>query len=120
MFAGSVFFLPGKELKPFTVWKADDSTRETANGRVLNNGYAETATFKGILAQAKPAEIERWKQLGHPVTHKIIQQGVCGTKITAGDVLECDGRRFFVQTEPYNPGGINEWTIYYCDDRSDT
>ncbi len=117
MFAGSVFHIPGQELREFTVLTPE--TRSTDNGRELTNGYKIIGKIKGILAEAKPAEIERWNQLGHPVTHKIIRQGVCDTAIAPGDVLECGGRRFYVQAAPYNPGGINKWTIYYCDERSD-
>lgn len=117
MFAGSVFHTPGQELREFTVLTPD--TRTTANGREIGNGYKEIGKIKGILAEAKPAEIERWRQLQHPITHKIIQQGVFGGKIKAGDVLELNGRRFYLQAQPHNPGGIDRWTIYYCDERSD-
>lgn len=116
MFAGSPFFTPGQELREFAVLEPD--TRSTGNGREINNGYSMLGKIKGILAEAKPAEIERWRQLGHPVTHKIIQQGTF-PNIKAGCVLELDQRRFYIQAQPYNPGGINHWTIYYCEERSD-
>lgn len=116
MFAGSVFLTPGQELREFDVLKPD--MRSTANGRAVNNGYNVVGKIKGILAEAKPAETERWRQLGHPVTHKVIQQGAFAD-IKAGDVLELDGRRFYLQAQPHDPGGLNRWTIYYCEERSD-
>lgn len=116
MFAGSIFFTLGQELREFSVLKPD--TRSTENGREINNDYKATGKFKGILAEAKPTEIERWRQLGHPVTHKVIQQGTFAG-ISAGDVLELGQRRFYIQAQPYDPGGISHWTIYYCEERND-
>ncbi len=119
MFAGSVFHIPGQELREFTVLTPE--TRSTDNGREITNGYKVIGKIKGILAEAKPTEIERWRQLEHPITHKVIQQGVFDAEIKAGDVLELDnGRRFYLQAQPHNPGDINRWTIYYCDERCDT
>ncbi len=117
MFGQGVFFVSGKELREFTVSRAD--TRETENGRVINSSYTPVCVIKGILAAAKPEEKERWRQLQHPITHKIIQQGISAVKIKAGYVLECEGRKFYVRAEPYNIGGLNYWTIYYCEERSD-
>ena len=53
------------------------------------------------------------------MTHKIIQQGTAAFEIKPGDSLMHGERRYIVQTAPYNPGGLNHWTIYYCDERSD-
>ena len=116
MFSGSVFLTPGQELREFAVLAP--TTRSTANGREIINGYKTIGKLKGILAEAKPTEVERWRQLGHPVTHKVIQQGIF-PDIKAGYVLELDERRFYLQAQPHNPGGLNHWTIYYCEERSE-
>lgn len=118
MFAGNFIFVPGQELRDFTILEPD--TRTTDNGREVNNGFKEVGKIKGILAEAKPTEIERWRQLEHPITHKIIQRGNSPVKIEAGYALEYAGRRFYVQAQPHNPGDLNQWTIYYCEERSDT
>lgn len=117
MFTGMVSLLPGQELRVFTVYR--DGERRTPGGRVVMNGEAAVGEIKAVLAAAKPEEIERWRQLEHPVTHKIIQQGVPPFEIRPGDSIRHGSRRYIVQTAPYNPGGINHWTIYYCDERSD-
>lgn len=118
MFTGAINFLPGQELRPFTIYRQGE--RKTESGRVVMNGVEPIGEIKGILAAAKPEEIERWRQLEHPVTHKIIQQGTAPFEIRPGDSITHGGKRYIVQTEPYNPGGINHWTIYYCDERGDT
>lgn len=117
MFAGAIHLLPGQELRTFDVYR--DADHKTAGGRIISNGEERLGAIKAVLAAAKPEEIERWRQLEHPVSHKIIQQGVPPFEITPGDSLVRGDKRYIVQTAPYNPGGINHWTIYYCDERSD-
>ncbi len=115
MFGHGVFCVPGNELREFTVLQP--KSRETENGRVINNTYIPVCTIKAVSAAAKPEEKERWKQLQHPVTHKIIQQGISEVEIKPGYILERDGRRFYIRTEPYNVGSLNYWTIYYCEEK---
>ena len=118
MFTGMINLLPGQELKPFEVFRS--GTRRTESGRVVDNAREKLGEIRAILAAAKPDEQQRWRQTEHPVSHKVIQQGVAAFEIRPGDFLEHGGKRYMVQTAPYNPGGINHWTIYYCDERSDT
>lgn len=117
MFTGTINLHPGQELRMFSVWR--DGEMRTPGGRIVSNGTEKLGEIKAVLAAAKPEEIERWRQLEHPVTHKIIQQGVAPFEITPGDSIVHGDKRYIVQTAPYNPGGINHWTIYYCDERSD-
>lgn len=109
--------IPGQELCQFEVHR--NGEYRTASGRVITNGKEILGTIRAILAAAKPEEIERWRQLQHPITHKIIQQGVSSFEIKPGDSFMQRNKRYIVQTEPYNVGGLNHWTIYYCDERSD-
>jgi len=117
MFEGIISFVPGQEMREFTVLKAEK--RETENGRVVNNTYVSAGSIKAVLAAAKPEETQRWRQLQHPVTHKIISRGAPFPDIRPGDVFENNGRQFYIQTKPYNVGGLNHWTIYYCSERDD-
>ena len=109
--------MPGQELRYFKVYR--EGERRTPSGRITMAGRTMLGEIKAVLAAAKPSEIERWRQLEHPVTHKIIQKGVAPFEIRPGDSIERGDKRYIVQTAPYNPGGINHWTIYYCDERSD-
>ena len=117
MFAGSVFLTAGQEQRDFDVFRAD--TTKTDGGRVMRNASEKIGAVRAILAAAKPEEIERWRQLSHPITHKIIQKGVPAFEIKPGDYFERGNQKYFVRTAPYNIGDINHWTIYYCDERSD-
>ncbi len=118
MFTGVINLFPGQELRQFSVYR--DGEYKTASGRVINNDTKQLGEIKAILAAAKPNEIERWRQLQHMVTHKIIQQGTAPFKIKPGDFFVYGENRYFVQVSPYNVGGLNHWTIYYCDERGDT
>lgn len=117
MFTGVIHLIPGQEFRTFTVCR--DGGHKTASGRVISNGAEPIGEIRAILAAAKPEEIQRWRQLEHPVSHKIIQQGTAAFEIRPGDSLMCGERRYVVRTAPYNPGGLNHWMIYYCDERSD-
>jgi len=115
MFTGNVMLMPGQELRAFTVLRPE--VRGTENGREgLTNRFVEVGVIRGILAQAKPEEIERWRMLNHPVTHKIIMQRTPPFEVKPGDVFERAGRRFYHQTSPYDVGDIGHWTVFYCDE----
>lgn len=117
MFTGAINLMPGQELREFDVYR--NGTRRTDSGRVISNGAERLGAIRAVLAAAKPEEIERWRQLEHPVTHKIIQQGTPPFEIRPGDSFTRGDRRYIVQTAPYNVGDLGHWTIYYCDERSD-
>jgi hypothetical protein len=120
MFTGPVMHLPGQELKEFAIYAPE--TRGTDRGREgLVNNYKPLGTIRAILAQATPEETQRWRQLNHPVSHKIIMQHIPPFEIKTGFVFEltATGQEFFMSTLPYEPGGIGHWTIFYCNDRRD-
>ncbi len=117
LFPNNLFFTPGTELRTFDVLRP--SSFESERGRELINTFIPLGKINAVLAYARPEEIQRWRQLQHTVTHKIIAQGVPNFQITAGDVFEYSQRRFFLQTTPYNPGGLNHFIIYYCQEKSD-
>lgn len=74
--------------------------------------------LKGVLAEAKALEIERWKQLQHPVTHTIVMKGGrCPAKI--GDRLVLGGRSYYVQGID-NIGALSIFTQIFAEERSDT
>jgi hypothetical protein len=109
--------MPGQELRDITVSRP--ATRENARGQIVTNAFETVGTIRGILAAAKPEEIERWRQLNHPITHKVIMQRVPPFDVRPGDIFEYAGRKFYNQTMPYNVGDIGHWMIFYCDERMD-
>jgi hypothetical protein len=113
----------GRELKEFTVSRP--KARENERGREIIDGCDGLGALKAVLAQAKPEEIERWRQLSHPVTHKIIMAYRPAFEVLPGDVLiqkdtsAGQTRKFYVQALPYDPGGLGHFTVFYCDERTD-
>ena len=115
---GCVMITEGKALRTFNVWRP--VTRGTDAGREgLTNSYENIGTIRGTLAQAKPEEVQRWRQLEHPVSHKIIMRKKPAFDVLPGDVLEYAGRRFYNTAVPYDVGGIGHFTIFYCNERTD-
>ena len=112
--------MPGQELREFVVSKPE--TRSTENRRAgLFNQYVKVGTIWAILAQAKPEETQRWRQLNHPVSHKIIMQHKPTFEVGTGYIFEQSdtSQKFYVSAVPYEPGGIGHWMIFYCTDRRD-
>ena len=105
----NIMFVPGQQLKTFNVYrkKAElDEKNRLKYGELEPVGY-----FKGTIAQASQREIERFKSLEHPITHTIVAQ--LKPPVKAEDVLERDGKRYFVQSVD-DPLGIGLYTIIYC------
>ena len=73
--------------------------------------------IRGVLAEAKSTEVERWKQLQHPVTHTIVVTGAQQwAKI--GDRLILRGRKFYVQGID-DVGSLRWYTQIFVEERSD-
>jgi len=114
--------MPGQELRDIEVLRP--VTRKTENGRAgLINRFENVGCLRGILAAAKPEEIERWRQLNHPISHKVITQGSPDFEIRPGfcfALRQVSGHRYFYnQTQPYNVGDLDHWIIFYCEERFD-
>jgi hypothetical protein len=117
MFTGNMNLRPGQELREFDVLRP--RTHETERGRETIIDYAHIGAVNAIFAAARPEERERWRQLEHPITHKIIMRHAPPFDVMPGDIFERAGRRFYNQAMPYDVGDIAHWTIFYCDERSD-
>lgn len=117
MFSTGANHLPGQALKQFEVFRTTKT--RTQSGRAMQGEEAQIGELKGILAQAKPEEKERWRQLSHPVTHKIIQEGKPDFQVRPSDILRHGHRKFYISAIPYDVGGLGHWSIYYCEERSD-
>lgn len=109
-------FLPHKMTKVFLVYRSASIT--TTGGRAMRNAKEEVGSFHGILAQASATEKERWKQVAHPVDHKVIVKGTA-PDVRVGDVISTAGREMIVSAIPYDVGGIAHYTIIYCKERND-
>ena len=108
---------PGQGFKPFSVLRRQSGT--TATGRPQTERLKECGNIIGIISQASPREIEQWKQLGHPITHTIVQRGT-KNRAKPTDVLElrAEHRRFIVKGWQ-DPGELGHFTVYQVEERED-
>lgn len=116
---------PGQGFKPFAVYRRVSS--KTKSGTPITGELERQGVFLGIISQASPKDIEQHKQLGHPITHTIVQRGT-DNRAKATDVLELDieplepgekKRRFLVQPHPQDPGELGHFLIYHVEERFD-
>lgn len=116
----NVFLRPGQGCKKFMVKKKTKTLTES--GKPTYGGYTDAGSIIGILATASQKEIEQWKQNGHPITHKIVQQGVQNAgKATNYLVLSENGKkdRYFYIQGVSNPGELNHMMRYFVEERKD-
>jgi len=110
-----MYLRPGNLFKDFNIERK--GTTISTRGRA-KSGYdsQQGEQLKGVLADAKPEEKERWRQLQHPISHTIVQEGK--PKADPEDCLTLGERTFFIQGVD-NPGSLDIWTIYYVEERFD-
>lgn len=111
-----MFYLrSGNLFKDF--WVEEKDTTLSARGRARSEFKQDDPRhIMAVLAEAQPSEIERFRQLEHPITHTITQRGRPRAK--AGDRIVHGSRIFYVQGVD-EPGDLGLWTIYYAEERSD-
>ena len=114
------FLRTGQGFKKFIVTKKTKTL--TSSGKPIAGGYEDVGAIIGILATASQKEIEQWKQNGHPITHKIVQQGVQNAAIATNYlVLSEKGKkdRYFYVQGTSNPGELNHIMRYFVEERKD-
>lgn len=110
-----MYLRPGNLFKDFIVEAKGSNI--SSRGRAKKNYDKDLGvSIQAVLAEAKPDEKERWKQLQHPISHTITQKGK--PKANAGDRLIFGERIFYIQGVD-EPGALGLWTIYYADERMD-
>lgn len=108
--ANFMYLRPGNLYKEFII--EENKQGISKGGRVIN-GYSGngTRTLKGCLAEASPDTKEMWRQLGHTVTHTIVQTG--SAKAKAGDRLLLGERHFHVEGVD-NAGDLGIAVMYFA------
>lgn len=110
-----MYLRPGNLYKDFSIEKKGSTI--SARGRTKTEYNSDPGEqIRAVLAEAKPQEKERWRQLQHPISHTIVQKGT--PKAAAEDRLVFGERIFFIQGVD-EPGGLGLWTIYYVEERFD-
>lgn len=108
--------------RPENLWKdfalERKEERTSSRGRAVDSYDVERPEFlRAILCGASPNEVMRSQQTEHPITHTISHRGKPIAKV--GDRLILGSRAFYVQSLD-DPGDQGLWTLYYCEERSDT
>jgi hypothetical protein len=114
------FLRPGQGFKKFMVKKKKKGL--TSSGKPISCGYEDIGHIIGILATANQKEVEHWKQQGHPITHKIVQQGIKNAAVATNYlVLSETGKkdRYFYVQGTGNPGELNHMMRYFVEERQD-
>lgn len=104
-----MYLRPGNLYKQFVI--EENNQIISGNGRMVNNYVGNGTKFlKGCLAEASPEVKEKWGQLGHQVSHTIVQPGTARAK--PGDLLILGNRNFFIEGID-NVGDLGISVIYY-------
>ncbi len=105
-----IFLRPGQQIKKFNVYRKGSS--KDSKGRVtFKHNATLIGTIFGSISKANQKEMDRWKQVEHPVSHSIVTEGI--SIVQAEDILELDENKYYVQGKD-NPGGISAFEIIYC------
>ena len=114
------FLVPGQGFKYFVVYEKTGTISSSGSvGRSVN--FIKKADLKGITTSMSPKERETWKQSGYEVSDKIVQYG--SPKAKKGQYIVYYD--FNKQSHVYevkgvrNPGGLNHFSIYLVNERSD-
>lgn len=115
-----MLLFPGQGVREFECVR---QKKEVNNfGRVIDSGEDQLVLkFMGMITSASQREVEQWKQSGHPISHKIVQAlpaAYDGDYPVAGDTLKL-GERFFTVQGMRNPGELDHYRVYYCEERID-
>lgn len=106
----NLMYVPGQQFRNFEVYRREAAT--DAKGRSLPSAETRIGSIKGSISDANQREVEKYKQMGYPITHTIVVQLKCNVK--ANDVLVRDGVRYYVKGVN-NPAYLNFYTIIHCE-----
>lgn len=104
-----MYLRPGNLYKKFII----EENRQTLSedGRMINNYVGDGTRFlHGCLAAASPETSAKCNQLGHQVSHTIVQRGTAKAK--PGDMLILGDRHFVIERLD-DAGGLRIAVIYY-------
>ncbi len=106
-----MYLRPGNLLKHFAV---ERYTPAGKTGGRPSYEYQADGEIAAVLAQARPSEMERFRQDAHPITHTIVQRG--RPKARPQDRLILGERQFYIQGVD-EIGDLAICTIYYAEER---
>lgn len=113
----SAMHRPGEGFKLFKVLRKEGGL--TDKGRPTTSSLKHQGEFYGIVTKTDPSETDQNKQKGSPKKYTIVQRGT-KNQARANDILEGpDGKRYMVQGDPKDPGGLGHFSVYKVEERDD-
>lgn len=106
----NLMFVAGQQLRTFEVYRK--TAKKDAKGHVSYGKEELIGKIKASISVANQKEVEKYKQMGHSISHTLVQQ--LKTIVKAEDVLLMDGNRYYVKGVD-NPAGLNFYAIIHCD-----
>lgn len=108
-----ILLRPGQQLKEYEIFRKSPKTDEKGKTSYSVEPVA-IGSLRGSLTAIKQSEVERWKQQGHNVTHKIVVHG--RTIVRAEDVLQRGSRKYYVHAQE-DRASLGMFTTVYCEYR---
>ena len=109
----NLMFVAGQQLRTFEVYRKEPS--KDAKGHISYGNEKLIGRIRASISTANQKEVEKYKQMGHSITHTLVQQ--LRTIVKAEDVLMMDGNKYYVRGVD-NPAGLNFYAIIYCDTKA--
>lgn len=109
------YIRPGNLLKHFRIVRETEAIGPMGRP-VASFSDSGSMELEGVLADATASDLEKWKQLQHPISHTIVQAGP--PKAKAEDKLILDERIFQIHAVD-DCDGLGITTIYYAEERTD-
>ena len=111
---GHIYLRPGNMLRDFEVAVSSATISDT--GRQQTHYEQNGTVIRGVLSDASSSEEVTWYQMGHPITHKIVQRGSRKAKETDKLIM---GERIFLIQGADDVSDLGMVTIYYVQERYD-
>lgn len=108
----------GQALNLFEVFR--NETRTDDKGRVIKGQGTCKGCILGTLTSTSQKERERFMQLGHDCSHKVVTKNI--TDIKAGDTLQMkainasDKDRKLYVIEKRNPASLDAWEVIFVNE----
>lgn len=110
-----MYLRPGNLYKEFSVEESIATVNESGRP-VMTYNVRKDVVLKGCLSIANTEEKNRFSQVGHPITHTIVQDGRKMAK--EDDRLHLGDRTFLIKGID-EVGDLGICTIYYAEERKD-
>ena len=112
-----MYFKNGRLFEKFLVEEKTQTLDKSGRPKSKFEFKATGKIIRGVLANAKTSEIEKWKESQHLVTHTIVQR-LGEIQAKEGDRL-VNGSRFFYVVGVNDASKRGYFILYYVEERND-